>query len=117
MKLTTEQIIDICNRINTAIAEGKMVVAGDIVIAGVFPNCGNICAIRHYDWNDMSRVPIFWLKDEDVRAFDCTYGDSKVICMPIKWINDSTADEHGIIDQSVKPAIVGIGRLPKNFES
>jgi len=66
---TKEQQIEICNAINAAIMNGKTVMAGDIIIAGAFPNVRGVCAVRHYDWDDNWSVPILWIDRQIIQAF------------------------------------------------
>jgi hypothetical protein len=62
-----------------------------VVIAGAFPNAGGICAVRHYDWDDMNRVPICWIKNDIVQAFRAIDVGKEVLYAPSLY----NTNEHG----------------------
>ena len=68
-KFTKEQKIEICNAINTAVANEKLVMAGSVPIAGAFPTIQGIYVIPYGRWDSPSKVQAFLLGEQRVWVF------------------------------------------------
>jgi len=96
VKFTTAEQVEICGRINDAIAKGyQVMVDREHVIAafpystGAFNNGGEIGLvkfIREYEWNiySMKEVPFFWMdKGQTVRVYEQLAGDAGILHEPV----------------------------------
>jgi len=66
MTLTPEQMIAICNDINTAVVKGKVVTADIVQIRGAFPGEKDVCVIPcgHSGYS----VPLMWLDNRTIKV-------------------------------------------------
>jgi hypothetical protein len=74
MTLTPEQMIAICNDINTAVAKGKVVMTDAARIRGAFPCEKDVCVIPH--GNSGYSVPLMWLDNRTIKMSKQTATDS-----------------------------------------
>jgi hypothetical protein len=49
-RFSNERCIELCNLINTAVVEERIVMVNSIRIVGAFPNYGTLCCILHNPW-------------------------------------------------------------------
>jgi len=86
-ELSKKQQIEICNAINTAVANGKRVCVGKIGqygsprIMGAFPRYSTVCLVQHVD-SLTDVVSTLWLGDIPVRSFIPTESDVEIIYEP-----------------------------------
>ena len=80
--LSTKQQIEICNAINTAVANNKTVMMGDMQIAGAFPTFEGIWCVKHGSWDRNNQAQIFRLGENAIRSFVPTKGSTEVIYDP-----------------------------------
>jgi hypothetical protein len=62
-KFSNERCVELCNIINTAVAEERIVMADSMRIVGAFPNYGILCCILHAPWGLDMRL-LFGSKDK-----------------------------------------------------
>ena len=86
-ELSREQQIDICNAVNTAIANGKRVHVGTTGrygasrVMGAFPRHNQVCLVN-YDGSSIDQVATLWLKGMPIRSFIPVESDVEIIYEP-----------------------------------